>query len=88
MRLIVEHSASYEALFDKDRAKKIREHGISIVMDTGTSNVVAISRQHLDGSKLQAVTGFVPEVRFAEGLQKTIEFYRSHYERGRVYAAV
>ncbi len=88
MRLIVEHAASYEALFDKDRAKKIREHGISIVMETGSSNVVAISRQHLDGSKLQAATGFVPEVRFAEGLQRTVEFYRSHYERGRVFAAV
>ena len=88
MRLIVEQSASYEALFDKDRAKKIRDHGISIVMETGTSNVVAISRQHLDGSKLEAATGFVPEVRFAEGLQRTIEFYRSHYERSRVFASV
>jgi nucleoside-diphosphate-sugar epimerase len=88
MRLIVEHSADYEALFDKDRAKKIRAHGISVIMENGTSNVVAISRQHLDGSKLAAFTGFVPEVRFAEGLQKTIEFYRSHYERGRVFASV
>lgn len=88
MRSIVEQSAAYEALFDRDRAKKIKEHGISIVMGNGTSNVVAISRQHLDGSKLQSFTGFSPEVRFAEGLQKTIEFYRSHYERGRVYASV
>ena len=54
----------------------------------GSSNVVAISRQHLDGSKLEAATGFVPEVRFVEGLQRTVEFYRSHYERARVFASV
>lgn len=88
MRLIVEQSAAYEALFDRDRAKKICEHGISIVMRNGSSNVVAISRQHLDGSKLEAATGFVPEVRFVEGLQRTVEFYRSHYERARVFASV
>lgn len=88
MRLIVEQAAAYEGLFDRDRAKKIHEQGISVVMASGTSNVVAISRQHLDGSKLESATGFVPEVRFAEGLQKTVEFYRAHYERGRVFSSV
>ena len=80
--------AAPEPATTRDRAKKICEHGISIVMRNGSSNVVAISRQHLDGSKLEAATGFVPEVRFVEGLQRTVEFYRSHYERARVFASV
>ena len=50
-----------------------------VAVRTNSVGVLTISRQHLDGSKLRDAVGFEPQVRFADGVQRTIEFYRSHY---------
>ena len=81
LKTVVEMSADYDALFDKDRAKKILANGISVAVRSNGVGVVTISRQHLDGTKLREAVGFEPQTRFADGLQTTIEFYRSHFDR-------
>ena len=79
LKTVVEMSAEYEALFDRDRAKKIVANGISVAVRANNVGVLTISRQHLDGSKIREAVGFEPQVRFADGIQRTIEFYRAHY---------
>jgi CDP-glucose 4,6-dehydratase len=39
-----------------------------------------IDRQFVDSSKLRALTGWRPEIELAEGLGRTLEWYRSHPE--------
>jgi len=39
-----------------------------------------IDRQYVDSGKLRALTGWRPEVELAEGLRRTLEWYRSHPE--------
>lgn len=81
LKTVVELAAAHEAMFDPDRAKKIMANGISVTVRPNSPGVVAIGRQHLDGSKLRDRVGFEPSVRFVDGLQDTIEFYRSYYLR-------
>jgi UDP-glucose 4-epimerase len=42
--------------------------------------VIDIGSFYADSSKFQAVTGWTPTVRLAEGLQRTLAFYREHYD--------
>jgi CDP-glucose 4,6-dehydratase len=39
-----------------------------------------IDRQYVDSSKLRELTGWRPEVELADGLRRTLEWYRSHPE--------
>jgi UDP-glucose 4-epimerase len=41
--------------------------------------VIDIGSFYADSSKFQAVTGWTPAVRLAEGLRRTLAFYREHY---------
>lgn len=39
-----------------------------------------IDRQYVDASKLEALTGWRPEVELRDGLRRTVEWYRAHPE--------
>ena len=39
-----------------------------------------IDRQYVDSSKIRALVGWEPSVDLAEGLRRTIEWYRKHPE--------
>lgn len=45
------------------------------------SGVVAISKQHLNGTKIKAAAGFTPSVSFQEGLRRTILFYLWYFNQ-------
>lgn len=73
---VVDVAASIEGTKNEDRRTAIERNGIRVEMRNGHSSVVAIDRQHLDGSKLRAL-GFSPRTPFDVGLRKTVEFYRA-----------
>jgi nucleoside-diphosphate-sugar epimerase len=39
-----------------------------------------IDRQFVDATKLTEVTGWTPKVALAQGLERTVEWYRAHPE--------
>jgi nucleoside-diphosphate-sugar epimerase len=43
------------------------------------NNVVVISKQHLDGTKIKNATGFEPAISFRDGLRRTIAFYAWYF---------
>lgn len=45
------------------------------------SGVVAISKQHLSGTKIKNVAGFTPSVSFDDGLRRTILFYLWYFNQ-------
>jgi nucleoside-diphosphate-sugar epimerase len=45
------------------------------------SSVVAISKQHLDGTKIKSATGFEPTISFRDGLRRTILFYLWYFNQ-------
>ncbi len=75
---LVDCAAALECSHDPKRHAAIEHNGIRVEMRIGVPGVVAIDRQHLDGSKLRAL-GFAPKTSFADGLTRTVAFYRSHY---------
>jgi nucleoside-diphosphate-sugar epimerase len=75
---LVDCAAALESSHDPKRRAAIEHNGIRVEMRNGVPGVVAIDRQHLDGSKLRAL-GFVPKTSFADGLTQTVTFYRAHY---------
>lgn len=79
LKTVVQLAAERERLEDSVRATKILANGITVRVRATESNAVTIKNQHLDGSKLEAATGFVPLVDFHEGLRRTIEAYRCMY---------
>jgi nucleoside-diphosphate-sugar epimerase len=78
LRDVVAVAADVEREIDAPRSQLIEKNGIQVEMRTGNSGVVAIDRQHLDGSKLCAL-GFASHTTFSDGLVKTVKFYRRHY---------
>jgi nucleoside-diphosphate-sugar epimerase len=78
LRDVLDTAAEVERAVDAPRSQLIEKNGIQVEMRTGHSGVVAIDRQHLDGSKLCAL-GFTPHTSFRDGLLKTVAFYRRHY---------
>lgn len=81
LKTVVQLAAERERLDDPARAARILTNGITVRVRATESNAITIKDQHLDGSKLQAATGFVPLVDFQEGLRRTIEAYRTLYAR-------
>jgi len=81
LRTVVQLAAERERHEDPVRAGKILTNGITVRVRATESNAITIKNQHLDGSKLQAATGFTPLVDFQEGLRRTIEAYRGMYQR-------
>lgn len=45
------------------------------------SGVVAISKQHLSGTKIKTIAGFTPSVSFHDGLRRTILFYLWYFNQ-------
>ena len=43
-------------------------------------NLITISKQHLDGTRIKAETGFEPQISFHEGLALTAPFYQWYFE--------
>lgn len=78
LRDVVSCASEIERECDATRSDLIDRNGIQVEMRNGHSGVVAIDRQHLDGSKLCAL-GFKPHTTFRDGLENTVRFYRRHY---------
>jgi nucleoside-diphosphate-sugar epimerase len=79
MKLVVTTAYEVEKKLDPTRAEAILSNGIVVKVRPNATNVVAISKQHLNGSKLRQTTGFEPTVSFQDGLERTIRAYREHY---------
>ncbi len=75
---VVNKTAEIERRFDGKIANRILEQGAKIVM--GDAKHVVIEKQHLSGDKIKDAIGFVPEISFDEGLEKTILFYRDYFK--------
>ena len=80
MKAIVQAAYEVEKEFDEARAEEILNNGITVKVRPHAPNVTAISKQHLNGEKLQRVTGFEPSVEFREGLKRTIRAYRAYFK--------
>ncbi len=78
LRDVVSCARAIERETDASRSDQIDRNGIQVEMREGQSGVVAIDRQHLDGSKLCAL-GFQAHTTFRQGLENTVRFYRRHY---------
>ena len=55
------------------------DHSIKIV--PSDPNLITISKQHLDGTRIKAETGFEPATSFHQGLAVTAPFYQWYFER-------
>lgn len=82
LKAIVEQAAEVEREFDQERADTIIENGIAIKVRASTSPVRAITKQHLNGEKLQNATAFAPQSDFLESIKTTIRFYRNLMKTG------
>lgn len=78
LRDVIACAAAVEHEHDTTRSNQIANNGIQVEMRNRHSGVVAIDRQHLDGSKLCAL-GFRPSTAFHDGLEETVRFYRRYY---------
>ena len=78
---VINKTSKVEKDFDRDLSEKIYQQGARIVM--GDAKHVVIEKQHLSGEKIKKDIGFEPEIRFEEGLEKTILFYKQYFENTR-----
>lgn len=62
-----------------DKECHIFDRGAKMVM--GKAKHVVIGKQNLCGDKIRDAIGFVPEISFEEGLEKTILFYRNYFKK-------
>ena len=79
MKTIVSIAYEVEKEFDNARAEAILSNGIVVKVRPHAPNVVAISKQHLNGDKIRRVTEFEPTVDFKEGMKRTVRAYRTHF---------
>ncbi|MDL1969234.1 MAG: GDP-mannose 4,6-dehydratase, partial [Deltaproteobacteria bacterium] len=75
---VVNKTVEIERRFNGKTAKQILEHGAKIVM--GDAKHIVIEKQHLSGEKIKDAIGFVPEITFDEGLERTILFYKKYFQ--------
>lgn len=80
LKTIVEQAAEVEKTFDAERAETIMNNGISIRVRQSGSTVHAITKQHLNGKKIEEATGFTVQSDFMDTLRETIQFYRSYMQ--------
>jgi nucleoside-diphosphate-sugar epimerase len=83
LKAVVQVAHEIEKEFDVARADKILANGLSVKVRIGSQGVLAIKKQRLNGAKLTRVTGFEPVITLAEGLERTVRAYRSHFVRAR-----
>lgn len=74
---VVNKTSEIEKRFNGEIADHILEQGARMVM--GDARHVVIEKQNLSGDKIKDAVGFVPEISFEDGLEKTIDFYRDHF---------
>lgn len=68
------------AHFDPSKAELIRKNGVMKVAAENSDQVLTITRQHLNSDRLTQAIGFRPLTSLEEGLRKTVNFYRQHFE--------
>ncbi len=78
-RTLVQAVHAVELQHDRDRAEAILKNGIAVKVRPGSSHVLTIKKQHLNGDKLRKATGFEPATDFQEALTRTVCFYRQHF---------
>lgn len=78
LKTIVEQAVQVEKEFDSGRAETILNNGISIHVRSTGATVHAITKQHLNGSKIEDATGFRSQADFLSSLRETIRFYRNY----------
>ena len=84
---IVRKICEIEQRYDGRLADNIMAQGARIVM--GEAKHVVIEKQNLSGEKIKDAVGFVPEIPFDEGLEKTALFYRDYFmDQGRLQGIV
>ena len=84
---VLREIVSYIGVLQKRAAEKDPEshfanhrwdHSIKIV--PSDPNLITISKQHLDGTRIKAETGFEPKTSFHQGLAMTAPFYQWYFE--------
>lgn len=78
-RTLVHAVHEVEQQVDPARAEAILRNGIAIRVRAGSSSVITIKKQHLNGGKLHKATGFSPATDFKDALARTVRFYREHF---------
>jgi nucleoside-diphosphate-sugar epimerase len=79
MKSIVTAAYEVEKEIDEARAEAILTNGIVVKVRPHAPNVVAITKQHLNGDKITRVTEFEPAIDFTDGLKRTVRAYRAHF---------
>ena len=84
LREIVTHIGTLQtraAEEDPDSAFARHRWNHSIRVVPSDPNLITISKQHLDGTRIKAETGFEPKVSFHQGLEATARFYQWYFEK-------
>ena len=66
---------------DPDSAFARHKWNRSIRTVPSDPNLITISKQHLDGTRIRAETGFEPQTSFHQGLAVTAPFYQWYFEQ-------
>jgi len=77
LKEIVNKVAEVEKRLNESDSDAVLARGIRIKM--GDPYHIVIEKQHLCGEKIKDSIGFIPEISFEEGLEKTILFYRDYF---------
>jgi nucleoside-diphosphate-sugar epimerase len=78
LKEIVNKVAEVEKRLNESDSEAVLARGIRIKM--GDPYHIVIEKQHLCGEKIKDSIGFIPEISFEEGLEKTILFYRDYFQ--------
>lgn len=79
LKEILNKVAEVEKKLNEGDGDEIVARGIRIKM--GDPYHIVIEKQHLCGEKIKDSIGFVPEISFEDGLERTILFYRDYFQR-------
>ncbi|MFA5137956.1 MAG: NAD(P)-dependent oxidoreductase [Elusimicrobiota bacterium] len=82
LEALLRTAAELERGIDAERCRALEAVRVRRTERPSDLRVVVISKQHVSGRKFREAVGFVPEVDFAEGLRRTVRFYRSHFLDG------
>ncbi len=83
LREIVSHiGVLQQRAAEKDPDSRFANHrwNHSIKIVPSDPNLITISKQHLDGTRIKAETGFEPKTSFHQGLAVTAPFYQWYFE--------
>ena len=81
LRDIVNSVAEFQHKAPQDSALANHKWNRSIRVVPSDNNLITISKQHLDGSRIERETGFSPDITFKAGLETTAEFYLWYFSQ-------